>query len=84
MKIVDLQKSEPSLQHLLTMASAESVLLVTPDGKSYILEEADDFEREVEQLATSERFMQFLSGRSKETGAISIEQVAAGLSVDQD
>ena len=67
------------VDELLAMARRESVLLVLQDGASFILEEADDFDREVAQLGSSEKFMRFLEKRSKEKGAISIEQFSKEL-----
>ena len=81
MKTINLQKDSPSLRQLLTMASNESVLLVSDDGKTFILEEADEFDREVEELGNSERFMKFLEERSKEKGVISIEQLISNLNI---
>ena len=81
MKTINLQKDSPSLRQLLTMASNESVLLVSDDGKTFILEEADQFDREVEKLGNSKRFMKFLEERSKEKGVISIEQLISNLNI---
>ena len=81
MKTINLQKDSPSLRQLLTMASNESVLLVSDDGKTFILEEADQFDREVEELGNSKRFMKFLEERSKEKGVISIEQLISNLNI---
>ena len=57
------------------MARNKSVLLVSK-GTTYVLEEADDFDREVAQLGDSETFMRFLEKRSKEKSVISIEEFA--------
>ena len=76
MKTVNLNKESPSVGELLAMARKKSVLLVSPDGASFVLEEADDFDREVAELGNSERFMRFLQKRSKERGTTSIEQFA--------
>jgi hypothetical protein len=69
MKTINLQKDSPSLRQLLTVAARESVLLVSDDGKTFIIEEADEFDREVEELGHSDRFMKFLEERSKEKGS---------------
>ena len=71
--------SKTSIGELLALAREESVLLVSEDGSSFVLEEADDFEREVAQLGNSKKFMRFLAVRSKEKGVISIEQYAKEL-----
>ena len=54
-------------------------MLVAQDGTSFVLEEADDFEREVDQLGNSENFMKFLKERSREKSVTSIEQFAGEL-----
>ena len=79
MKTVNFSKETPSVGELLAMARKKSVLLVSPDGASFVLEEADEFDREVAELGNSERFMRFLKRRSKEKGVVSIEQFAEEL-----
>ncbi len=76
MKTIKLDKKSPSVDELLAIARREPVLLVTPDGENFVLEEADDFDREVVELGNSKTFMKFLEERSREKGAISIEQFA--------
>jgi len=80
MKTVNLSKESPSVNELLAMAREKSVLLVSDDGTTYLLEEADDFDREVAVLGNSDRFMRFLKKRSKEKSVISIEGLAEVLS----
>ena len=46
-------KNPPSVDELLAMARDESVLIVSRDGGSFLLEEADDFDREVARLGNS-------------------------------
>jgi hypothetical protein len=50
------------------------VHVIARDGTIFVLEPADEFEREVVQLGQSEKFMAFLAERSKETGVISLEE----------
>jgi PHD/YefM family antitoxin component YafN of YafNO toxin-antitoxin module len=50
MRTVNLAEEPLDLPALLNMAGQEPVLLLTPDGKEFVLIEADDFEREVESL----------------------------------
>jgi len=66
MKTIDLKKGKRSLADLLSMAKRESVLIHSPSGEDYLLEQADDFDREVAALGGSDRFMSFLSSRSQE------------------
>jgi hypothetical protein len=74
MKTIKLDKKTPSVDEILAIARRESVLLVSPDGTRFLVEEADDFDREVAELGSSEKFMNFLEERSRERGVISIEQ----------
>ncbi len=41
----------------------------------YILEEADEFEKEVAMLDESDKFIKFLEKRSKEEATISIDEL---------
>ena len=79
MKTIKLDEKAPSVDELLTIARREAVLLVSQDGASFVLEEADDFEREVTQLGNSGKFMKFLKERTHEKSATLIEQFAVEL-----
>ena len=79
MRTIKLDKKALSVDELLAIARREAVLLVSQDGASFVLEEADDFEREVTQLGNSEKFMKFLNERTHEKSATSIEQFAGEL-----
>ena len=79
MKTINLDKKAPSVDELLAIARREVVLLVSQDGTSFVLEEADDFEREVTQLGNSGKFMKFLKERTHEESATSIERFAGAL-----
>ena len=76
MKTINLDKKAPSVDELLAIARREVVLLISQDGTSFVLEEADDFEREAAQLGNSEKFMKFLEERSCEKSVTSIVQFA--------
>ena len=79
MKTINLDKKAPSVDELLAIARRETVLLVSQDGASFVLEEADNFDRETTQLGNSEKFMKFLNERTHEKSATSIEQFAGEL-----
>jgi len=72
MKTIDLSKGEHSLAEILKLAKSEAVLIRSVSGEDFVVEEADEFDREVATLASSEKFMEFLNSRSKETGNIPI------------
>jgi hypothetical protein len=60
MRTVNLAEEPLDLAAVLNLAGQEPVLLLTPDGKEFVLTEADDFEREVAGLGRSPTFQQFL------------------------
>ena len=46
MKTINLNEESPSVVQLLEMARKKSLLLVSKDGTTFVLEEADEFDRE--------------------------------------
>jgi len=75
MKTIDLTKENPSLIEILSMAKFDSVIIQGTDGIQYVLEEADEFEKEVSALGKSEKFMDFLQKRSEEKGGKSLTEI---------
>jgi hypothetical protein len=76
MKTIDLSREKHTLDELLTLAKTDTVLIHTVDGNEFFIEEADEFEREVATLGSSDKFMSFLGERSREERDISIEDAA--------
>jgi hypothetical protein len=72
---LDLRNHQITLEELFRAARSESVLIVTNEGQEYILEAADEFDREVAELGRSEKFMNFLAERRKESGRIPLEEI---------
>lgn len=79
MKTIHVQNDTLSVNQLLSAAAGESVLLVSKDGKTFVLEEADEFEREVAELGQSERFMTFLQERAREQAGTPLDEIAGRL-----
>ena len=79
MKTLDLTGKDITLEEVLKLASAGSVRIVTPDGHAFILEDADDFDKEVQLLGKSKRFRRFLRERSKEARTTSLEEYRRSL-----
>ena len=63
MNIIDLTQQHVDILHALELAQDGPLVLIAPDGREYVLAEADDFEREVELLRSSAAFQQFLDER---------------------
>ncbi len=81
---IDLHTKKHSLEKLLALASSDSLVIHGKDGRSFILEETDNFEKEVEKLGNSEKFMSFLGERSTEKEAIPIDIIAEKLGIETD
>ena len=82
---LDLRHQQITLEELFRAARSESVLIVTDEGQEYILEAADEFDREVAELGRSEKFMNFLAERRKESGRIPLEDIERRLKpLDQE
>jgi hypothetical protein len=75
MKKVDLTREDRSLAELLALAKRDSVLIHAPSGEDFLLEPADDFDREVLALGRSPRFRSFLNARSGESGGRSLAEI---------
>ena len=74
-KTIDLGKEQPSLADVLTLAKSEPVVIHSGPGEDYLIEPADDFDREAAALGGSEKFMSFLQARSNEAGDIPLAEV---------
>lgn len=75
MKTIDLGKGRHSLTKVLAAAKTEAVLLHLPSGEEFLVEAADEFDREVGALGHSDKFMSFLEARAKEKGDIPLREV---------
>ncbi len=75
MKTVDLSREQPSLAEVLALAKSESVVIHSTTGEEFLVEAADEFDREAASLGGSEKFMSFLANRSGETDDIPLGDV---------
>jgi hypothetical protein len=79
MKTLDLTGTRITLEELLELAASESIRILTADGRSFVLEETGDFEKEVELLGKSKKFRRFLKERSKEPATTSLDDYRRSL-----
>ena len=56
------------------LAKSETLLIRSPSGEDFLLEQADEFDREVAALGSSDKFMSFLDARSKEEEDIPLSE----------
>jgi hypothetical protein len=78
-KTLDLTRKHITLEEVLKLASAGSVRIITADGHAFILEDADDFDKEVQLLGKSKKLRRFLKERSKEAATTSLEDYRRSL-----
>jgi hypothetical protein len=79
MKTLHLARKHITLEELLKLASAGSVRIITADGHAFVLEDADDFDKEAKLLGQSKKFRRFLKERSKEAATTSLEDYRRSL-----
>ena len=75
MRTVKLAEEKLALEEVIKLARKGPVLLLTSDGKEFLISTADDFEREVQTLRGSQSFQRFLDERSKSKCAIPLEEI---------
>ena len=78
-KTVDLARKQITLEQALKLASQGSVRILTADGRAYVLEDVEDFAKEVKLLGKSAKFRRFLERRSKEAATKSLEDYRQSL-----
>ena len=66
MKTIDLKKERHDLGEILSMARADNLLVRSESGEDFVIERADEFEREVSVLGNNPKFMSLLEERSKQ------------------
>jgi hypothetical protein len=79
MKTLNLKRKAITVEELLKLASEDSVRILSADGKAFVLEGADAFEKEVKLLGKSKKFQRFLRERSKEPATTSLKDYRRSL-----
>jgi hypothetical protein len=74
-KVIELDKTNPSLADVIGAAKKELVVLRRDDGSVFALTHVDEFAVEVELLKNNLEFMAYLNERSQERGVISLEDL---------
>jgi hypothetical protein len=75
LKTIELTTIAPYLAELLDLASEETVILKTPEGREYVLGELDDFDEELALIRNNEELMALLDERSREKTTYTLQQV---------
>ena len=79
MKTIDLRRQQIALDELLRSVGGDVVRITSKDGDEFVLEAAGAFEREVDELGRSAKFMAFLAERSAEPGRRSLADIESSL-----
>ena len=79
MKTLDLSRKQFTVEDLLELAKAGSIRILAADGRAFVLEDADDFEKEVALLGKSKKFQRFLKERTKEPVTTLLDQYRRSL-----
>ena len=79
MKTIDVTGGGPTLPEVLTLAGDEDLILRTTDGRTFVLSEIDELDREVALIRKNEALMQLLAERSQETTKFSLREVREAL-----
>jgi len=82
LKTVELTTIAPYLAELLDLASAENIILKTPEGREFVLAEVDDFDTEIALVRQNEELMALLEERSREKKTYTLQQVREQLSLE--
>ena len=75
MKIVELTTIAPALAELLDLASEDTLILKTAEGREFVLAEVDDLDTEIAQVRQNEELMALLAERSREKKNYTLQQV---------
>jgi len=81
MKTVSLAATS-TLADLLDLATEETVLLKTPEGREFILAEVDDFDAEIESVRQNRELLEFLDQRSKDSKTYSLSEARERLKLE--
>lgn len=82
MKVVNLEKSAPTVKQLISFARKQNVLLRTAEGQEFVLAEIDDFAQEVSLVRRNKDLMRLLAKRSKEKETYSLAEVKQRLGLE--
>ena len=77
-------RSAKELSLLVELAKSEPALIHVTDGTEFVIEEADQFEREVAALGASDKFMAFLKNRSQGEKEIPASDVPKRLAINSE
>ena len=75
MRRIDLTSEEHTLAELLQLAQSDQILIHSSSGHDFLLERAEEYEREVAALGASEKFASYLQARSAESEDLTLRQV---------
>jgi hypothetical protein len=79
MTTLKLARKPITLAELLDLAAKGAVRIETADGRAFVLEDADEFDKEVKALGKSKKFQRFLKERTKEPKKMTLKDYRRSL-----
>jgi hypothetical protein len=81
MRTFNVTSTFPALVKVLDAAMEENVILLTSDGRRFVVAEIDDFAEEIAKVRANKELMQLLDERSKETEGFTLSEVREQLGI---
>ncbi len=75
MKVIELERTHPTLDELMGFAKDQLVVLRRADGSLFALSQVDDFDVEAALLKNNPEFMTLMRQLSQEKGVISLAEL---------
>ncbi|MBU1660149.1 MAG: hypothetical protein KKD28_01600 [Chloroflexi bacterium] len=75
MKVIEIERTVPTLDEVMELADRELVILRHGAGKTFAIWPVDEFDLEAEILKNNPEFMTFMSDLSREKTLISSQQL---------
>lgn len=79
MKTIDLCRSRLSMEELLKLAERGAVRIITAEGRAFVLEDAGDFDKEVEAPSKSKKGRRAVNDTTKGPATLSFEDYRRSL-----
>lgn len=79
MRTILVSPRERTIRDLLDQASSENLILLTDDGREFLVAQLDNFDREIELTRQNEALMELLDARGGEKATLSLAEARAML-----
>lgn len=84
MRIIQIPSESTEIRAILEQARDEDLIVRSADGSEYLLTAVADFDRELVLTRRSEKLMELLEERARQTETIPLEKVKQQLDLDEE